>query len=115
MVLLHDTQRQKDISSNRKLRYRWLRPFRVSKAIHEKGTYLLKKLDGTPCRGTFAGNRLKPFYPRTQIEYPRVQGTNTFLWENEGDKNEENIENRENQLAIPRGQQFAVVIPQRSK
>jgi hypothetical protein len=76
----------------------------VSKAIYEKGIYLLEKLNKTPCRGTFAGNRLKPFYPRTQMEYPRIQGTNTSLWENERDENEENIENRKNQLAIPRDQ-----------
>jgi hypothetical protein len=103
IVLLHDTQRQKDISSNRKFRYRWLKPFRVSKAIHEKGIYLLEKLNGIPCRGTFAGNRLKPFYPRTQIKYSRIQGTNTSLWGDERDENKKNIENRENQLAIPRG------------
>jgi hypothetical protein len=115
MVLFHDTQRQKDISSNRKFRYRWLGPFRVSKAIHEKGTYLLEELDGILCRGTFAGNRLKPFYPRIQMEYSRVQRTNTSLWGDERDKNEKDIEDRENQLAIPRNQQFAVIIPQRSK
>jgi hypothetical protein len=87
----------------------------VSEAIHEKGIYFLEKLNEIPCRGTFAGNRLKPFYPRIQIKYPRVQGTNTSLWEDEGDKNEKDIEDRENQLAIPRDQQFAVIIPQRSK
>jgi hypothetical protein len=68
----------------------------VSKAIHEKGIYFLEKLDKIPCRGTFAGNRLKSFYPRTQIEYPRVQGTNTFLWGDERHKNEKDIKNREN-------------------
>jgi hypothetical protein len=87
----------------------------VSKTIHEKGIYLLKKLDRTSCRGTFTGNRLKPFYPRTQIEYSRVQRTNTSLWKDERDENEKNIEDRENQLAIPRNQQFAVIIPQRFK
>jgi hypothetical protein len=91
------------------------RVVRVSEAIYKKGTYFLEELIGIPCRGTFAGNRLKPFYPRTQMEYPRVQGTNTSLWGDEGDENEEDIEDRENQLALPRGQQFAVVIPQRSK
>jgi hypothetical protein len=49
------------------------------------------------------------------MEYPRVQGTNTLLWRDEGDENEKDIEDRENQLAIPRDQQFAVIIPQRSK
>jgi hypothetical protein len=103
MVLLHDTQRQKDVSSNKKFRYRWLGPFRVSKAIYKKGIYFLKELNRIPCRGMFAGNRLKPFYPRTQMEYLRVQRTNTFLWGDERDENEKNIKNKENQLAIPRG------------
>jgi hypothetical protein len=68
----------------------------VFKAIYEKGTYLLKELNEIPCRGTFAGNRLKLFYPRIQIEYPRVQRTNTSLWGDEEDENEENIEDKEN-------------------
>ena len=96
MVLFHDTQRQKNVSSNRKFRYRWLRSFRVFKAIHEKGIYLLKELNRISYRGTFTGNRLKPFYPRTQMEYPRVQKTNISLWKDERDKNEKDIKNREN-------------------
>jgi hypothetical protein len=129
-VLVHDTQREKDVSSNRKLKYRWLGPYKVAEAIHEKGTYILQELDGTRLRGTFAGNRLKPFYPRFELEAderaatPNVQGTNTDLWEDDvgdedngnenDDDDEEEEEDREKQLAIPRGQQFAVVIPKRS-
>jgi hypothetical protein len=45
------------------------RVIRMSETIHEKGTYFLEKLDGTPYCGTFAGNRLKPFYLQTQIEF----------------------------------------------
>ena len=84
-VLVHDTQREKDVSRTRKLRYRWLGPYKVAEAIHQKGTYLLQELDGTPLRGTFAGNRLKPFYPRFELkpmyqtEKSSVQGTNTAL------------------------------------
>jgi len=130
-VLVHDTQREKDVSSNRKLKYRWLGPYKVAEAIHEKGTYILQELDGSRLRGTFAGNRLKPFYPRFELDIgehaatPSVQGTNTTLWgddaEDEDNGNEkgedgddDDEEDRENQLAIPRGQQFAVVVPKRS-
>ena len=52
------------MSSNRKLSYRWLGPFRVSQADQVKGTYLLEELDGTRMRGTYAGSRLKKFILR---------------------------------------------------
>jgi hypothetical protein len=120
-VLVHDTQREKDVFSNRKLKYRWLGPYKVAEAIHEKGTYILQEFDGTRLRGTFAGNRLKPFYPRFELEagertiISSVQGTNTDLWgddvgdedngnENgEDDDDDDNEEDKKNQLAIPRG------------
>jgi hypothetical protein len=67
-VLMHDTQREKDVSSNRKLKYRWLSLYKIVKAIHKKGTYILQELDNTRLRDIFANNRLKPFYPRFELE-----------------------------------------------
>jgi hypothetical protein len=43
------------------LAYHWEGPYRVRKAIQEKGTYLLEDFDGSPLPGTYAGNRLKKF------------------------------------------------------
>ena len=50
-----------DMSSNLKLSFKWLGPYRVRKANTLKGTYMLEEVDGTPLKGTYAGNRLKKF------------------------------------------------------
>ena len=65
IVLLHDTQREKDMS--RKLAFKWLGPYRISDAVRDKGTYMLEELDGSQLAGTFAGDRLKKFHPRQQL------------------------------------------------
>ena len=61
LVLRHDSIAEIDMSRNRKLLYKWLGPYRVRKAIPEKGTYILEEFDGTELLGTYAGNRLKKF------------------------------------------------------
>jgi hypothetical protein len=64
LVLLHNTQREGDMTREQKMRFRWLGPYRVTKAIIEKGTYVLAELDGAELGGTVAGNRLKKFHVR---------------------------------------------------
>lgn len=64
LVLQHDSVAEIDMSRNRKLSYKWLRPYRVWKAIPEKRTYILKEFDGTQLAGTYASNRLKKFVVR---------------------------------------------------
>ena len=66
IVLLHDTRREKDMS--RKLSFKWLGPYRICDAIKDKGTYILEELDGSQLAGTFAGDRLKKFHPRQQLQ-----------------------------------------------
>jgi hypothetical protein len=61
LVLLHDAVREVDMSRRRKLDFRWNGPYRVCKAVHDKGTYELTELDGTKLLLTYAGNRLKKF------------------------------------------------------
>ena len=56
-------------SRNTKLLSRWLGPFRVRTANHEKGSYILEEFDGTRCRGTYSGNRLKKFVKRKKFWY----------------------------------------------
>jgi hypothetical protein len=46
------------------MHFRWLRPYKVKKAIPLKGTYILKKLNGVEFNGIMAGNHLKRFYLR---------------------------------------------------
>jgi len=41
----------------------------VREANQLKGSYVLEELDGTPLKGTYAGNRLKKFVKRDQYWY----------------------------------------------
>ena len=52
------------MSRRSKLGFHWLRPYKISKAYPDKGTYLLIELDRTPLAGMFTGNRLKKFVRR---------------------------------------------------
>jgi len=67
MVLLHNTMREKDMSRDQKMLFRWLGPYRVKKAITLKGTYVLEELNGAELGGTVAGNRLKRFHVRPEV------------------------------------------------
>src|SRR3981189_429019 len=58
------------MSRNRKLSYKWLGPYRVKKAIPEKGTYILEEFDGIELSGTYAGNRLKKFVEQHSFYVP---------------------------------------------
>jgi hypothetical protein len=64
------------MSRNRKLSYKWLGPYRVQKAIPEKGTYILEEFDGTTLSGTYAGNRLKKFIEREGFYTPAATNHN---------------------------------------
>ena len=64
LVLSHDTAGSINMSAEHKLAFRWFGPFRIMEADSDKGTFVLSELDGARLRGTFAGNRLKRFYPR---------------------------------------------------
>ena len=70
IVLLHDTRREKDMS--RKISFKWLGPYRICNAVKDKGTYMLEELDGSRLAGTFAGDKLKKFHPRQQLQLDHV-------------------------------------------
>ena len=67
LVLKHDSIAEIDMSRSRKLSYKWLGPYKVRKAIPDKGTYLLEEFDGTQLAGTYSGNRLKKFVQRNKF------------------------------------------------
>jgi hypothetical protein len=46
LVLQHNSIAETDMSQIQKLLYKWLRPYRVQKAIPEKGTYILEEFNG---------------------------------------------------------------------
>jgi len=68
MVLLHNTMREGDMSRDQKMLFRWLGPYRIKKAIALKGTYILEELNGAELGGTVAGNRLKRFHVRPEVQ-----------------------------------------------
>lgn len=68
MVLLHNTMRAGDMSRTQKMQFRWLGPYRIKEAIALKGTYILEELNGAELGGTVAGNRLKRFYVRREVQ-----------------------------------------------
>jgi hypothetical protein len=60
-----------------KLSYKWLGPYRVRKAIPNKGTYFLEEFDRTELAGTYSSNRLKKFVQKNRFYMLVV--TNTDL------------------------------------
>jgi hypothetical protein len=75
LVLLHNTQREKDMTRQNKLNFRWLGPYRVVRANPNKGSFTLAEVDGTELGGTVSGNRLKLFHPRPE-GFSITQGEN---------------------------------------
>jgi hypothetical protein len=67
MILLHNIIREGDMSREQKMHFRWLGPYRVKKTVALKGAYVLKELNDEELKGTVAENRLKRFYPRSEV------------------------------------------------
>ena len=85
-----------DKSANRKLAYKWLGPYRVRKAIPEKGTYELEEFDRTLLAGTYSRNRLKKFIMRNSLYEPvqtpddnDVDSVDSYSSDDNSDKNED--------------------------
>ena len=57
----HDAKLVMDMSTAKKLAYKWMGPYHVRNAIPEKGMYELEEFNGTPVPGTHPGNQLKKF------------------------------------------------------
>jgi hypothetical protein len=64
LVLLHNTSIQK--SHNVKLEDQWFGLYHIREA-RSSGFYRLDELDGTELRESFAANRLKKFFSRTEL------------------------------------------------
>jgi hypothetical protein len=83
LILLFNSVRAIDMFSSKKLRFRWLGPYRIYTAHQDKGTYILEELDGTMFRHIITSNRLKPFHVRTAYADIGGQGTTTLLRKDE--------------------------------
>ena len=86
LVLLHNTILEH--SHSRKLDDKWRGPYRIREIPPDSTFYRLEELDGTPLAATFAGNRLKRFYSRRELDADREEVSNTIRvgnGENDGD------------------------------
>ena len=66
IVLLYDTRYKKDMSH--KLSFKWLGPYQICDADKDKGTDILEELDRLQLADAFAGDRLKKFHLRQQLQ-----------------------------------------------
>jgi hypothetical protein len=76
LVLQHNSIAEIDMSQARKLSYKWLSPYKVWKAIPDKGTYFLKEFDSTELAGSYSSNRLKKFVQRDKFYMPVATDAN---------------------------------------
>lgn len=63
-------KRERDMSC--KLRFKWLGPYQICNSVKDKGTYMLKKLDRLQLASKFAGDKLKKFHARHQIQIDHI-------------------------------------------
>jgi hypothetical protein len=72
LVLLHQSKNLNSRSVKIKLDNRWFGPYRVREVPPDSTFYRLEELDGTHLKATFAGNRLKRFFTRTELDNDRA-------------------------------------------
>jgi hypothetical protein len=76
LVLLHNSILQH--SHSRKLDDKWRGPYRIREISDNSTFYHLEELDGTPLAATFAGNRLKKFFSRAELDAQRTEQHETI-------------------------------------
>ncbi len=62
MILIFDSTIIINISTFKKLNYRWTRSYRIIKSNPLKEIYRISELDSAVLRNTYANNRLKRFH-----------------------------------------------------
>ena len=72
-MLLHQSKNLTSRSAKAKLDDRWFGPYRILEAPQDSTFYRLEELDGTLLKATFAGNRLKRFFSRTELDNDRAE------------------------------------------
>jgi hypothetical protein len=78
LVLVHQTKASYSRSRARKLDDRWIGPYRIREIPDDSTFYRLAELDGTQLTPTFAGNRLKRFFSRTELDDNRAEAHETI-------------------------------------
>ena len=74
LVLLYNTVTAKSRSVKHKLEDKWRGPYRIREIPQNSTHYYLEELDGVPLAKSFAGNRLKKYFSRFELERMRVAG-----------------------------------------
>src|SRR5579862_3314307 len=90
LVLLHNTIIQH--SHSRKLDDQWRGPYRIREVPENSTFYRLEELDGTLLAASFAGNRLKRFFTRPELDASRAELHNAIRvrsFEDMGDEEED--------------------------
>jgi|SRR5271170_6710780 len=72
LVLLHRSQNLRSRSVKNKLDDRWFGPYRIRKIPPDSTFYKLEEPDGIHLKATFAGDRLKRFFSRTELDEDRI-------------------------------------------
>src|SRR6266498_3827417 len=62
IILIFDFTTIINISASKKLNYRWIKLYRITKSDPLKGTYKVSELDSVILRSTYADNKLKRFH-----------------------------------------------------
>jgi hypothetical protein len=72
LVLVHQSKNLNSRSVKIKLDDRWFGPYRIREIPPDSTFYKLEELDGTHLKATFAGNRLKRFFSRSELDEDRM-------------------------------------------
>src|SRR5271154_5254608 len=86
LVLLHNTKLQHSHSD--KLEDKWRGPYRIREIPEGSTFYRLEELDGVPLAASFAGNRLKRFFTRRELDLTREEVSAIIRVRNEGESEE---------------------------
>ena len=78
LVLRHRTKASYSRSRAHKLDDRWSGPYRIRKIPDDSTYYLLEELDGAQLAATVAGNRLKRFFSRVDLDNNRSEAHDTI-------------------------------------
>ena len=71
-ILVFQSKNLNSRSVKNKLDDRWFGPYRIREIPPDSTFYKLEELDGTHLKATFAGNRLKRFFSRTELDQDRA-------------------------------------------
>ena len=73
LVLVHISKNQLSRARKIKIHDRWIGPYRIREIPTDSTYYLLEELDGVELKENFAGNRLKKFFTRRELDENREE------------------------------------------